>query len=67
MLKFVIKADLGSSTSKKISLDVFALFRAIEVMTVWAKRDVTVQSTVTLCNSTCRWKTRNEENMSSKI
>lgn len=52
MLKFVMKAVLGSSTSKKISWEVFALFRALEVMTVWAKRDVTVQSTITLYTST---------------
>lgn len=52
MLKFVMKAVLGSSTSKKISCDLFALFRALEVMTVWAKRDVTVQSTITLYTST---------------
>lgn len=47
-----MKAVLGSSTSKKISWEEFALFRALEVMTVWAKRDVTVQSTVTLYTST---------------
>lgn len=57
MLKFVMKAVLGSSTSKKISWEVFALFRALEVMTVWAKRDVTVQSTVTLYTSTWDRKT----------
>lgn len=59
MLKLVIKAVLGSSTSKKTSLDELALFKATEVMTVWAKRDVTVHATVTLCTSTCRYtKTR---------
>lgn len=52
MLKFEMKAVLGKSTSKKISWDTFALFTATEVMTVWAKREATVHSTVTLCTST---------------
>ena len=34
MLKLVMKAVLGSSTSKKISCEELALFRALEVMTV---------------------------------
>ena len=34
MLKLVMKAVFGSSTSKKISCEELALFRAFEVMTV---------------------------------
>lgn len=52
MLKFVINAVFGSSTSKNISWEELALFKAFEVMTVWAKRDDTTHSTVTLCSST---------------
>lgn len=52
MLKLLMKAVLGNSTLNAISWEVFALFRAFEVMTVRAKRDVTVQSTVTLYTST---------------
>lgn len=47
-----MKAVFGSSTSKEISWELFALFMAFEVITVWAKRDITEQSTVTLTTST---------------
>ena len=53
MLKLLMKAVLGSSTSNEISWETSAWFMATEVMTVWAKRDVTVQSIATLCTSTC--------------
>lgn len=52
MLKLVINAVFGSSTLKEISWELFALFMALEVMIVWAKRDITEQSTVTLTTST---------------
>lgn len=52
MLKLLMKAVLGSCTSKEISWEAFALFQALEVMTVRANRDATVQSTVTLYTST---------------
>lgn len=52
MLKLLMKAVFGSSTSKEISREMFPLFRAVEAMTVRAKRDLTVQSTVKLCTST---------------
>lgn len=48
MLKLLMKAVLGSSTSKKISRETLALFKALEVMTVRANRDATMQSTFTL-------------------
>ena len=53
MLKLVMKAVFGRSTSKNISFDELPLFRALVVMTVWAKRDATLQSTLTLCTSIC--------------
>lgn len=52
MLKLLMNAVLGSSTSKKISWEAFALFKALEVTTVRANRDATVQSTVMLYTST---------------
>lgn len=44
-----MKAVLGSSTSKTISREAFALFKALKVMT---DRDATVRSAVTLYIST---------------
>lgn len=51
MLKLVMKEVFGNSTSKDTSFEMLALLRAFVVMTVWAKRDVTLQSTFTLCIS----------------
>ncbi len=51
MLKLVMKDVLGNSTSKDTSCEVLALLRALVVMTVWAKRDITLQSTFMLCTS----------------
>lgn len=45
MEKLVMKAVLGSSTSKVTSLDSLARLTILLVMTVWANRDVTLQST----------------------
>lgn len=42
-VKFVIKAVLGSSTSKDTSLAVSARLTALVVTTLWAKREVTLQ------------------------
>lgn len=55
MLKSAMKAVLGISTSKEISWGAPTRFIAVEVMTVWAKRDVTVQAIVMLYTSTF-WK-----------
>lgn len=51
MLKLVMKDVLGNSTSKDTSFEALALLRALVVMTVWAKRDITLQSTFMLCTS----------------
>lgn len=44
MLKLVMKAVLGSSTSKKTSLCAFPRLTARLVMTLWANREVTLLS-----------------------
>lgn len=45
MEKLVMKAVLGNSTSKVASLDSLARLTILLVTTVWANRDVTLQST----------------------